>query len=86
MSGCPVHAGSVRLAAHLPGAARFAVTNHHATTGRTITADELAARMSLTDDTARQLLAALNVSHPAGADRVNGSIVEPSALIGGGPR
>jgi hypothetical protein len=41
--------------------ARFAVTNHRQATGRTITADELAARMSITDDVAARLLGALDI-------------------------
>jgi hypothetical protein len=41
---------------HLVPTARFAVTNHESTMGRPITADELAARMSVTPAIAGQLL------------------------------
>jgi hypothetical protein len=68
---------------HLIPAARFAVTNHHATTGRAITADELAARMSVPGDTARQLLTLIDhtdPAHDASSARANG------ARIGDGGR
>jgi len=54
--------------AHLLAGARFAVVNHHQTTGRAITADELAARMSLTPAVAGRLLAALDEPTPASAN------------------
>jgi hypothetical protein len=53
---------------HLLPTARFAVVNHEQTTGRPITADELAARMSVTTTVAGQLLHAID--EPA---RINGS-------------
>jgi Protein of unknown function (DUF2637) len=58
--------------------ARFAVTNHRQATGRTITADELAARMSITDDVASRLLGALDIpttptAAPDTSPRVNGA-------------
>jgi hypothetical protein len=64
---------------HLIPTARFAVVNHEQTTGQAITADELAARMSITPATAGQLLATINppAAPPA---RVNGT------PIGGEPR
>ena len=58
---------------HLMSTARFAVTNHQSTTGRPITADELATRMSIPANTAVQLLALLDQPEPAG--RVNGTPV-----------
>jgi hypothetical protein len=65
----PVHAKAAMLhlnaapepvPAHLIPTARFAVTKHESTTGRPITADELATRMSVTPDLAGQLLTLLN--------------------------
>jgi hypothetical protein len=50
--------------AHLVPTARFAVTNHQATTGRTITAPELAARMSVSPDLAGRLLTLFEVPEP----------------------
>jgi hypothetical protein len=49
---------------HLLPTARFAVTNHEATTGRTITAPELAARMSVTPDVAGRLLTLFDLPEP----------------------
>jgi hypothetical protein len=63
--------------AHLLPTARFSIVQHEQTTGRPITADELAARMSITPATAGQLLAVIkpghNISAPVPA-RVNGHI------------
>ncbi|HZO66241.1 MAG TPA: RRQRL motif-containing zinc-binding protein [Kribbellaceae bacterium] len=62
--------------AHLLPTARFSAVTHQQTTGRNITADELAARLSIGVDTARRLLLALDeeattpAPTPAG---VNGS-------------
>ena len=50
--------------AHLLTVARFAVVNHEQTTGRTITPDELADRMSVTPYVAGQLIASIT-GHPA---------------------
>ena len=50
--------------AHLLTVARFAVVNHEQTTGRTITPDELAGRMSVTPYVAGQLIASIT-GHPA---------------------
>jgi hypothetical protein len=55
---------------HLLPTARFAVVNHEQTTGRPITIDELAARMSVSTAVAGQLLHA--VDEPA---RVNGAAI-----------
>jgi len=60
--------------AHLLPTARFAVTNHQATTGRPITAPELAARMSVTPDMAGQLLTLFDPEPPT-TTRVNGAAV-----------
>jgi outer membrane biosynthesis protein TonB len=57
--------------AHLLPTARFAVVNHEQATGRTITADELAARLSIAPTMAGQLLGAL--TEPP--SRVNGAAV-----------
>jgi hypothetical protein len=46
----------VPVVANLIPAARFALVQHEQTTGRTITVDELAARMSLTPAVAGRLL------------------------------
>ena len=62
------------LPAHLLPTARFAVTNHQATTGRPITAPELAARMSVTPDMAGQLLTLFDPEPPT-TTRVNGAAV-----------
>jgi uncharacterized protein DUF2637 len=62
------------LPTHLLPAARFALANHEQTHGRQITSAELAARMSITPDTAAALLANLT----GGTDQlasVNGSAV-----------
>jgi hypothetical protein len=64
--------------AHLLTPARFAVTNHRQATGRTITAGELAARMSITGDVAPRLLDALDTpttptAPPDTSPRVNGA-------------
>src|SRR6266511_1358436 len=71
--------------ANLIPAARFAATNHHATTGQPITADELAARLSLPAHTARRLLDVLATTDPTPATPtpapVNGAPV--ASLIGG---
>jgi len=62
------------LPAHLLPTARFSTVNHQQTTGRAITADELAARMSIPADTARRLLAVLaDENTPAAPDRINGA-------------
>nr|WP_239088344.1 hypothetical protein [Planosporangium mesophilum] len=59
--------------AHLIPGARFALAQHEQATGRAITADELAARMSLTPQVAGQLLTALGQpAAPATPARVNG--------------
>jgi hypothetical protein len=63
--------------AHLFPSARFALVQHEQATGRPITADELAARMSVSAPVAGQLLAELG--HPATPARVNGH-----AVLGGG--
>jgi hypothetical protein len=55
--------GPAPLPTHLLSGARFAITNHQATTGQPITRDQLAARMSITPDMAGQLLTAL-ADHP----------------------
>ena len=59
--------------AHLLTVARFAVVNHEQTTGRTITPDELAARMSVTPYVAGQLIASIT-GHPA-PTTINGTPV-----------
>jgi hypothetical protein len=62
--------------AHLLPTARFAAVNHEQTTGRTITADELAARMSITPGTARALLHTITEPTPPPTPaRVNGAAV-----------
>jgi hypothetical protein len=66
----------VTVPEHLVRPARFAATNHQATTGRTITTEELAARISVPTTVAGELLTLVNPTTPA---RVNGSPV-----VGGG--
>jgi hypothetical protein len=63
----------VELPQHLLPTARFSIVNHEQTTGRAITANELAARMSITPAIAGQLLATLAPAAVAGADRINGT-------------
>jgi hypothetical protein len=59
--------------AHLLSTARFSIVQHEQTTGRPITVDELAARMSVTRDTAAQLITAIRGTHPAPIPgRING--------------
>jgi hypothetical protein len=67
----PVWVDSTPVPTHLLPTARFALVNHEQTTGQEITADELAARMSIRSEVARQLLEHLN-------PRINGT-----ALTGG---
>lgn len=59
--------------AHLVPTARFVVTNHEATTGRPITAPELAARISVPDDIAGQLLTLVTPAPSTAPVRVNGT-------------
>jgi hypothetical protein len=59
--------------AHLIPGARFALAQHEQATGRPITADELATRMSLTPAVAGQLLTALDA--PTEPARINGAPV-----------
>ena len=65
----------VTVPAHLIPTARFAVTNHEVTTGQPITADQLAARMSISAAVAQQLLAQLrgDTTPAASPARVNGT-------------
>ncbi len=65
---------SAPVPAHLLSGARFAVTNHEHTTGRPITAEELAARIGITPIVAGQLLTHLGTTTPAPA-RANGTVV-----------
>jgi hypothetical protein len=67
------------IPAHLVPSARFAVTNHEQTTGRPITADELAARLSIAQPLAASLLADLNPNTPATIAHANGS----TTVVGG---
>jgi hypothetical protein len=60
--------------AHLLPTARYAVVNHEQTTGRPITAGELAARMSVTPAVAGQLLTTISPP-PAPPARINGTPV-----------
>jgi hypothetical protein len=60
---------------HLLPGARFALAQHEQATGRSITADELAARMSLTPAIAGQLLTALDHPTPTAPARINGAPV-----------
>ena len=50
------YSGVADVPAHLLSTARFAVANHANTTGATITADELAARMNINTELARRVL------------------------------
>jgi hypothetical protein len=74
----PQPAPAVEPPAHLLHTAHFAVVNHEQTTGQPITADQLAARMSVTPHVAGQLLAAIT-GHPTPAP-INGN---PVAFAGG---
>jgi hypothetical protein len=64
---------TVNVPAHLVPSARFAVTNHEQTTGRPITADELAARLSIAAPLAASLLADLNPNTPTIISHANGT-------------
>jgi hypothetical protein len=66
------HGSRPDVPTHLIPTAQFAVVNHEQTTGQAITADELAARMSITPATAGQLLAVINPPAAAPA-RINGT-------------
>jgi hypothetical protein len=63
---------------HLLPTVRFAVVNHEQSTGRRITVDELAARMSITPVMAGQLLDAV-VEHDEQATRINGTRIGANA-------
>ena len=67
------HATPVEPPAHLLTVARFAVVNHEQLTGRPITPDELATRMSITPAVAGQLIASIT-GHPA-PTLINGATV-----------
>jgi hypothetical protein len=70
--------GPVSLPAHVVAAGRYAATNHHETTGRPITAAELAARISITPALAATVVDTLAAEGDV-TRRVNGH-----ALVGGG--
>jgi hypothetical protein len=77
----PTNAGELQsggLPGHALASARFAVTNHLQTVGRPITAEELAARISITPAIAAGVLRQLSVDEAA-QSRVNGH-----AITGGG--
>ncbi|HET8662583.1 MAG TPA: hypothetical protein VFM55_26880 [Micromonosporaceae bacterium] len=74
-----VPAGSGSVPTHLLPTVRFAVTNHHATTGRPITPAELATRMSINPDLAGQLLTLVNPPEPATPARLNGATIRSGA-------
>jgi hypothetical protein len=67
--------------AHLLPSARFAFTQHEQATGRPITADELAVRMSVTPTVAGQLLTAIGqpTTPAAKPTRINGAAVAGGA-------
>jgi hypothetical protein len=69
-----VPASGPDVPAYLLPTARFAVVQHEQSTGRPITADELAARMSITPAVAGQLLTTINPPATAPA-RINGTPV-----------
>ncbi len=79
--GVPV-AEPAPVPANLIPTARFAATNHYATTGQPITAHELAARRSLPAHTARRLLDVIATTDPTPTPAaVNGASV--TSLAGG---
>jgi hypothetical protein len=61
------------LPAHLLTPARFSIVQHEQTNGRSITVDELAARMNIAPAVAGQLIANIRGDNPA-PSRVNGHI------------
>ena len=72
VAAAPAHLETVTVPAHLLPATRFVAVNHQQTTGQHITADELATRMNVAPDLARQLLHAIDEPTPA---RHNGATV-----------
>jgi hypothetical protein len=64
-------AAGLEVPAQLLPTARFAVVNHEQTTGRPITVDELAVRMSVTPTVAGALLA--TIDPPTAPGRINGT-------------
>jgi hypothetical protein len=67
--------GPVQLPAHVVAAGRYAATNHQQTVGRPITAEELAARISITPAIAAGVLRKLTAEEAA-PSRVNGHRVD----------
>jgi hypothetical protein len=61
--------------AHLLPSAKFAATQHHHTTGQTITAEQLATAINIPHDTARQLLPLVTEIPPALVGTINGTPV-----------
>jgi succinate dehydrogenase hydrophobic anchor subunit len=70
----PVPVDRPQVPTHLLPTARFAAVQHEQTTGRPITADELATRMSVTPAVAGQLLDLVHPPADASA-RINGTVV-----------
>lgn len=71
----PISAARPEVPAHLVPTARFAIRQHEQTNGRPITADELAALLTVTPAIARELLHSINGHTPA----VNGTPVAGGA-------
>ena len=71
----PIPAARPEVPAHLVPTARFAIRQHEQTNGRPITADELAALLTVTPAIARELLHSINGHTPA----VNGTPVAGGA-------
>ncbi|KAB1118873.1 DUF2637 domain-containing protein [Micromonospora aurantiaca] len=71
----PIPAARPEIPAHLVPTARFAIRQHEQTNGRPITADELAALLTVTPAIARELLHSINGHTPA----VNGTPVAGGA-------
>jgi hypothetical protein len=79
-TAAPIPAEVLDVPKHLITPARFAVTNHEQTTGRAITTDELASRMSISPATAGQLLTLFDMPTGTPSDRpINGTPVTTSS-------
>ena len=82
-TAAPAQLDAPEVPAHLLTVARFSIVNHEQTTGRPITADELAVRMSVTPAVAGQLITAITGAQSA---PINGTPINGTPVTVGGAR